>query len=340
MRLYFQESPIATTLSEIRQVYELVEPTEAFGLYAYATQSGLVAFDLEFGDEFWQSTQTRWLFGIDYGRTKPQVIRRMLEKQNTEIRIHDGNWLVEKTGFLPRRDYHPKTLFLSNPQSERFGVVTGSGNFSANGLGRSVEAGAAVSVDPTAGDPNFIEAGFNVANNLWNNATPAEEVIDSYEERRSVSFSRTVDRTEAVPEIHGAIEIFWIEAGYVTKNRGPNRPGTQIDLPRGMAQYFGINASNDIQPNTLMGEIRFLTPTGQPDPKSLRFGNNGMEKITLPSPEEHGFDIYDGKILVFQRTGDGFRINALEVAEFEAAFGDRLSVVRSMRRGRRYGHFE
>ena len=340
MKLYFQEPPITTTISEIRRVYDIIEPTEALGLYAYATRSGMVAFDLEFDDSFWQSTQTKWLFGIDYGRTEPQVVRRILEKQNTEIRIHDGDWLVERTGFLPRRDYHPKTLFLSNPQSERFGVVTGSGNFSANGLGRSIEAGAAVSINLTAGDPNVIEAGFNVANNLWNNATPAEEVIDSYEERRSCSFSRTAAWNEPVPEIQGAIEMFWIEAGYVTKNRGPNRPGNQIDLPRGMARYFGIYTANDLQPNTIMGEIRFLTPYGQPDLKSLRFGNNGMEKITLPSPEEHGFDIYDGKVLVFQRTDNGFHISALEAAEFEAAFGDRLSVVMSMKSGRRYGHFE
>lgn len=338
-KLYFQESPIASTLTELRRIYDLVEPTDAYGLYAYATQSGMEAFELEFGNEFWETTQTRWLFGIDYGRTEPQVIGRMLEKRGIEIRVHDGEWLVERLGFLPRRDYHPKTLFFSNSEDERFGAVTGSGNFSANGLRKSVEAGAAVFFDPAAGEPNVIEAGFNVANDLWNNATAAEEVLESYEERRNSSFSRRAAQCDLVPEIQGAIEVFWIEAGYVTKNRGP-RPGNQIDLPRGMARYFGINAANDLQPNTFMGEITFLTPSGERDRKHLRFGNNGMEKITLPYPEEHGFDIYDGKVLVFQRSDDGFRINALEAAEFEAAFGDRLSVVRSMRGGRRYGHFE
>jgi hypothetical protein len=62
-----------------------------------------------------------------------------------------------------------------------------------------------------------------------------------------------------------------------------------------------------------------------------------MEKITLPIPETHGFDIYDGKVLVFKREANAFGLNALEVADFEAAFGDRLLAVRTMASGRRYG---
>ncbi len=62
-----------------------------------------------------------------------------------------------------------------------------------------------------------------------------------------------------------------------------------------------------------------------------------MEKISLPIPETHGFDIYDGKILVFERSHDTFIMNALEAADFEAAFGDRLDDVRVMGSGRRYG---
>ena len=340
MKLYFHESPIATTtLSEIRRIYDLVEPTEVLGLYAYATRSGFVRFDSEFGDGLWENTQTRWLFGIDYGRTEPNAVRRLLGKHNTEIRIHDGDWLVSQPGFLPRRDFHPKTIFLSNPQHGKFGVVTGSGNFSSNGLRSSVEAGAAMFVDIEAGHPNVIEAGLNEANNLWDIATRAEAVLDLYEERRNSSFRRTIDQNEPIPEIPGPRDIFWIETGYVTKNRGPNRPGNQIDLPRGMARYFGINEIDNLQPNSIIGEITFLTPSDRPVRRNLRLGNNLMEKITLPLPEEHGFDIYDGKILVFQRTNGRFRISALEAAEFEAAFGDRLTVVMEMISGRRYGHF-
>ena len=64
-----------------------------------------------------------------------------------------------------------------------------------------------------------------------------------------------------------------------------------------------------------------------------------MEKLSLPIPEAHGFDIYDGKILVFHRAEGGrFVMRALEADDFETAFGDRLSEVRVMTSGRRYGH--
>ena len=65
-----------------------------------------------------------------------------------------------------------------------------------------------------------------------------------------------------------------------------------------------------------------------------------MEKITLPIPETHGFDIYDGKVLVFRKMGNYYVLNALEAADFEATFGDRLSVVMIMGSGRRYGHID
>ena len=93
--LFFHESPDATTtLSEIGRLYDLVEPTMCFGLYAYATQSGLAAFDLAFGSDFWETTESKWLFGIDYGRTQPTALQRLCEKPNVEAKIYDGEWLI------------------------------------------------------------------------------------------------------------------------------------------------------------------------------------------------------------------------------------------------------
>jgi hypothetical protein len=65
-----------------------------------------------------------------------------------------------------------------------------------------------------------------------------------------------------------------------------------------------------------------------------------MEKISLPIPETHGFDMYDGKVIVFSRNGDRFRMWALEAADFEAAFGHRLAAVQMMASGRRFGHIK
>lgn len=328
-----------TTISEIRRLHAAIASSEFLGLYAYATLSGAALFDLELGGTFWEDTPSRWLFGIDYGRTQPQALRLLCTRPNAEIRIHDGTYVVNQRGFLPRRDFHAKMAMLMNQGSELSGMVVGSGNFSSNGLRKSVEAGASLLTQGTDEFNTVLRPTLAAAADLWEQATPVADIIDLYEERWSASFFR--GGLENPPNVEvdlGATPIFWIEAGYVTKNRGPNHPGNQIDFPRGMSSYFGFNPPADLPANSVIGEIVFETPTGAPVANNLRLGNNMMEKISLPIPETHGFDIYDGKILVFTRTDGRFIMRALEADDFETAFGDRLAEVRIMGSGRRYGH--
>jgi len=328
-----------TTLSEIKRVHEWVDSSEFFGVYAYATQSGASSFDLELGADFWTNTPSRWLFGIDYGRTQPQALRFMSGKNNTDVRIVDGSWVLDQEGFVPRRDFHAKASLLLNLNDIRFGMVVGSGNFSSNGLRKSIEAGAVLCTQDLDEYRETIESTMNFANILWENATPADEILEAYEEKWKASASNVINQSQVSEENdQGPEDIFWIEAGYVTKNRGPILPGNQIDFPRGMGRYFGFNSPNNLPPNSVIGEVTFEPPFGDLVSNNLRLGNNMMEKISLPIPETHGFDIYDGKVLVFERSGDRFLMRALEADDFETAFGNRLSGVRIMNSGRRYGH--
>lgn len=328
-----------TTISEIRRLHGRVATKDFLGVYAYATQSGAASFDLALGGDFWEVTPSRWLFGIDYGRTQPQALRFICSKDNADVRIYDGAWVVNQNGFLPRRDFHAKFSILLNPDANISGMVVGSGNFSSNGLRKSIEAGAAICTEDSNEFDAILKRSLGLAESLWEQATPAADILNVYEDRWSASFSRRVSENLPIDDVeHGEKEIFWIEAGYVTKNRGPDRPGNQIDFPRGMARYFGFNPPVDLLANSVIGNVTFETPVGAPVSNNLRLGNNMMEKISLPIPETHGFDIYDGKILVFQRSGDHFVMRALEGDDFETAFGDRLSEVRVMNSGRRYGH--
>ena len=327
-----------TTLAEMKRVYDSVVPNDFLGLYAYATQSGVSAFDLAFGGDFWSTTPSRWLFGIDYGRTQPQAIRSICEKPNTEVRIHDGDWIVGMNGFIPRRDFHAKSSFLLNEKEASAGVVIGSGNFSSNGLRKSIEAGVSVEFSDPSEVAETIGQAIKSANALWESATPVDTILAAYEASWSNSFFRNVENApdDAEEDLEG-VEMFWIEAGYITKNRGPDRPGNQIDFPRGMCRYFGFSPPADLERNSVIGTVTFSPPSGENVSQNLRLGNNLMEKISLPIPETHGFDIYDGKILVFQRENDAFVMRALEADDFESAFGDRLAGVRVMNSGRRYG---
>lgn len=329
-----------TTLSEILRAHKWVAPEDFFGLYAYATQSGVVAFDLVLGSGFWDDAPSRWLFGIDYGRTQPQALRFMIEKPNTKVRIHDGAWVVKRDGFLPRRDFHMKTSFLINEHRTRFGMVVGSGNFSSNGLRHAAECGASFRASIMTDYEKTFRSAFDAAEVLWDAATPAQNIIEQYERKwKSSEIIETVGLDDPIPD-YDHVEAFWIEAGYVTRNRGVDKPGNQIDMPRGMSRYFGFNVPDNLSVNSVIGSVTFEPPSGKLVSNNLRLGNNKMEKISLPIPDKHGFDMYDGKVLVFSPEHGRFRMWALEAADFEAAFGHRLGAVRSMGSGRRYGYIK
>lgn len=338
---FLHADPVSpTTISEIKRLQERVEPDAFRGAFAYATQSGFAAFNLRMGTDFWAATPSQWLFGFDYGRTQPKAIRSILSRPNASVRIVDGAWIIKEKGFLPRRDFHAKLCLMQNGAENRSGMVVGSGNFSSNGLRTSIEAGAAIYAD-TAEETNLaIAATAHQLEALWDQASPAEELIDAYEERWLDSFDRRGNQGGDDAALGAGVEMFWIEAGYVTKNRGPNTPGNQIDLPRGMSRYFGFQVPPNQPLNSVIAPLTLKPPVGGQVTRDLRLGNNSMEKITLPTPEDHGFDMYDGKVLVFGRRANGFSLNALEVADFEAAFGDRLAAVKTMASGRRYGHLE
>jgi hypothetical protein len=324
-----------STMSELIRLYSSLSPSEFLGCYAYARQSGFRAFELSIGDDFWASTASRWLFGIDYGRTDPKALREIAKRENTDIRIFDGAWVVEQDGFWPRRDFHAKVAVMENAEAATSGMVLGSGNFSYNGLKRSVEAGAtfiSASGEGIAEQVAFAKRAFD---DLWESSTPLADVLERYELRRSQHESDADARKPKKPA--GKVRAFWIEAGYVTKNRNENVPGNQIFFPRGFSEFFGFKLKKNEKKNAVIGRITFRTAVGDPVTNNLRLNGNSMEKISLPIPETHGFGVYDGKVLVFERAGSAFRMTAFEEMDFEAIYGHRLTGVQRMKGGRRYG---
>ncbi len=322
-----------TTLSEIDRVRREISADEFFGCFAYATQSGFREFELCVGMDFWERTKSRWLFGIDYGRTDPRALREIALRTNTEVRVFDGRFVVERAGFDPRRDFHPKVAMMKNTKTQVQGVVLGSGNFSNNGLRRSVEAGAAIIAAQKARIDSRIKPVRDVFEELWLRACPLDDILEVYEERLDALVDLRDGSRSA--KVGGVLSGFWIEAGYVTKNRGEDKPGNQIFAPHGFRRYFGLEKAGGA--STLIGEITFRTEFGPVVTKSYRENDNGMEKLTLPMPENHGFGVYDGKVLVFRPEGGSFLLIALELEEFEVLYGHRLADVRKMVRGRRFG---
>jgi hypothetical protein len=322
-----------TTLSEIVRVKNVINASSFFGCYAYATHSGFRAFDLGLGSEFWSDTPSRWLFGIDYGRTDPRALRAIADANNTQVRIFDGEAVVRRPGFKPRRDFHPKVALLENPASGAHGLVLGSGNFSYNGLQRGVEAGTAIVTADANQYSQLIEPVSSVFSTFWDNACPLAHIIDDYEELYHALIASKDTRQMVNPDVPRT--GFWIEAGHVTKNRGPGRPGNQIFAPRGFRRFFGLDEAEGN--STLIGEITFEMEMGPRVTKNYRDNDNAMEKLTLPMPEDHGFGVYDGKVLVFEPRRTRFRLSAIELDDFELIFRHRLANVGVMTGGRRFG---
>ena len=89
--------------------------------------------------------------------------------------------------------------------------------------------------------------------------------------------------------------------------------------------------------NKQLGELRIRTPIGDVVERSLRYGNNAMEKLTLPIPEEHGYQCYDGKILTFRVDGNTVWLEAFEHDDFFRTYSSYINSFSEMQSGRRYG---
>jgi hypothetical protein len=304
------------------------------GCYAYATLSGFRSFDLAAKGDFWDVVSSRWLFGIDYGRTEPRALREIAAKPNSDVRIYDGADLVKINGFMPRRDFHAKVALFENAKNKNHALVLGSGNFSHNGLLQSIEAGYSFISTHNDKIKRNIYPVKGELETLWQNATPLSDIIDDYEKR----YSEIIDaRDVSCAPPKGAPSGFWIEAGHVTKNRGPLKPGNQIFAPNGFRKFFGL--SGVAADSTLIGEIIFKTKRGERFKKNYRENDNKMEKLTLPMPEEAGFGVYDGKTLIFELDGEDCIVDAIEVDEFALLYGHRMYNIKRMAGGRRYGEF-
>ncbi len=332
MKPFIQISDRQSTIDNWKDI--LVENDfPSFGVFAYVTDSGVAQLTTYLGDYLGGGRSCRWLFGFDYGRSQPTAIRKIAELGLGDIRIYDGEYVVQAKGFTPRSIFHLKTAMTFLDNGDPCKQIVGSGNLSASGLLYGIEAGCVI--DYTTIDQDYGILLVDELEELWAQATPFEIVIDEYEQKYSELALYTVNA--GLEGTLGGTQLFWIDVGYVTKNRGVDRPGNQFDLPRGSHVYLGIDENNNPPLNSILGELRFRTPTDEVVERFLRYGNNSMEKLTLPIPEKFGYQSYDGKILVFEVGEDEVFLNALELDDFLRLYSKYISSSISMQSGRRYG---
>jgi hypothetical protein len=334
-RPYLQSSVGGSTLDSIAKGLLFVQPERSIFGFAYATVSGCAEFERRFGDRYWEGSH--WVVGIDYGRTEPRALEFLSRRLPAgALRIHAGRAVVASRAFRPQRDFHLKAFGAVNLQRDRYALLSGSGNFSRAGLVNSTEMGVLVLARQAHEANRVVLPAYEGLEELYRQADPVDVVFAEYSRRWIPSYAKGVP-AKADVEVDNTWQRFWIDVGYVTKNRGPDRPGNQIDMPRGVHRFFGMRAAPNIAPNTQIGLVRFLNLRRNPD-RALRLGNNVMEKITLPLPETIDVGAYDGKIIEFERRTDGYFLRTYEPDVFrDVLAASRRSVSHEMGSHRRYG---
>ncbi len=332
MKPFIQLQNQQSTLEHWKQILA-GNKLDSFAAFAYVTDSGVAQIRTHLKSHLGNSRNCRWLFGFDYGRSHPTALRKLKEIGKSNIRIYDGEYVVQSKSFIPRVTYHLKTALTLQRTGYPCQQIVGSGNLSASGLLSGIEAGCIV--DYSEIDQGSGETLISTLEGMWESATPLEDVIKDYERRYAAIIQPDVFNPEHADALVAA--LFWIDVGYVTKNRGPERPGNQFDLPKGAHVYLGLEMVRSPERNSVLGELKIRTPTGDVLTRRLRHGDNDMEKLTLPVPEEYGYQSYDGKILTFVIDGDEVVLETFEPDDFFRIYRMRISSTNEMRSGRKYG---
>ena len=255
----------------ISEAFSLAAPGRLQAAVAYATQSGVAELSRVFGDSAqWHSAQKQWLVGIDYCRSDPQALVSLQDLPRSQVRIHDGAFVVQRPGCTPRISYHPKLYVFTGATG--IASVVGSGNLSHTGLRRGVEAAAAL----WSTDVGALKSVTQWYRGLWNGATPLADVQTAYVDRYLAFANRQNpvpvedDAAPASAGVRGQLtpiqlrqlrvcQHLWIQAGNLHLNRGPDRPGNQLMLKRNTRVFFGFQAV-ELAPDTAIGAVAIRYP--------------------------------------------------------------------------------
>jgi len=267
----------------------------------------------------WENLRKEWLVGIDYGITDADALLSLANLPNSSVRIPDATYLLSHQ-LRPLRSFHPKTyIFDQNNDSISnvpFGIVITSGNLTTNGLNAGVEHATALlygSKHPSLSD---LLRQLRWWDTIWADANPINRaIITRYKKLRpkrakydgetilSKPFN-TLGAQEVVTEtgIRWAhARYFWIHAPKeLYKNRGKSNPGNQLDMTRGTRVFFGLTPQT-VPPNTSLGQVVVKFDKKRRVECHLRFGNNSMDKIDLPTPGIDGPISYDDTFIRFEK---------------------------------------
>lgn len=309
-----------TTLDAIEAIANGSDLTHADVAAAYVTASGtydlLRRIESSLG-ETWAGVEKRWITSFDYCRTQPIALEALLSLPSSSVRVYDAAFCLAHGG-MPKLPFHPKA-FLFRGKNKDF-VLAGSGNLSRSGLSKGVEVGLTLAVNRNnpieATSAASLKALRHWYKTVWEAATPLDapllaRYVKLFESVPNLAHPVATEDDLASGETTGGsltskdlqklrvCSNFWIEAGNITKNRGPNLPGNQLMMKRLSRVFFGYDPVS-VPENTIIGSVDISFNGGTEGLYTLSYSDNKMDKINLPIPGALGPAAYDNQFLLFR----------------------------------------
>ncbi|MFC9358083.1 hypothetical protein ACFTZB_16115 [Rhodococcus sp. NPDC057014] len=343
--------------------------TDLEAAVAYASWSGVeyLKQELTAGGLLgrWDRIRKRMLVGIDWCRSDPGAFEQLVGL-GVDLRIFDGDRVATRDGCVPYVPWHPKRFAVKGAGIK--GALTGSGNLSRNGLSLGHEAGTLLIVSrPTNSAERQAMRNLEEAerwfDDHWKSASPIARILSNYrmQHRRTQRVMGGVTDDASAPSdrvgrLRGltaeqlrallSAENYWVEAGTLSKNLGPNSPGNQLMTSAMTRTFFGATA-DDVVKNTTVCRVILQHPNHAEleVEVSVRYSDNSMDVIGLPKPQSPWPASYDGMTLKFQKIAQGkSRLFVLEVRDPASANEWRNSSAGqqteyTMQSGRRWGVF-
>ncbi len=276
----------------------------------------------------WDSATKRFLVSMDFGITEPAALELLARQANLEVRVPNGQLVVASTQLMPPHTFHAKGyLFRCSPFAAPTSLIVGSANLSVSALatGSEIMARQSWTGRLTAADKLRLSHAANFLSSFedaWSSADALPPLLPSYRalrKRRRIG-PLSDDRTPATKrfvadpdksEVGGQLAVqlaaaksLWVQTDTLYVNLQSRGVGNQLDTPRGTRVFFGFSPSQ-VAKNHVFGSVELQVTGHASVPRSIRFGNNLMDKINLPVPGQDGPANYDNAVLIFDRAGKG-----------------------------------
>ncbi len=319
MALIYQSPALANVVFEALAGSVNPETTSYRAAVAYATREGAKTLVTELASRVgatWEVLPKTLITCFDFGTTEPGALE-YLRDAGFDVRIAN----VGPDGAIRLMSnpssYHPK-VYLA-PDATIVRAVVGSANLSRRALTVNTEAVATV------------ELGLAEAETLWAEIEAASveltpELLLAYKAiRPKQQVAPPPDEPPIPPPVPSVklrvfrlaveggyvepaeYEAFWVEVGSPSGGSG-----NQLELPRRAQRFFGYDFDDYDDEHHTIGYPVLTTPTARWVDRRLTWhGNNGMERINLPTTAQSGLT-YGHKVILFERSGNAFKITVAE----------------------------